>query len=82
MKRKKLLKALSSFLQREEREKRRHRNELDDLLRQLGEKEAHLEEKLQSEKEGHKKKRLRRKLETVRAQRSKGMEVLHELEEN
>lgn len=81
MKRKKLLKTLSAYLDMEERSQRKHRDELKDLLKQLKQKKIKLEEKLQHEKDERKRKRLSKELEIIRAQREKGLQALQDLME-
>lgn len=80
MKRKKLLATLTDLLGKEERRKRKHHAELNKLLKQLAEKEARLEEKLKTEKDKHKRKRLGKELEIVKAQHAKGLKTLESLE--
>ena len=79
MKRKKLLKTLSRYLNMEARNQRKHHDELKDLLKQLKQKKVELEEKLQHEKDERKRKRLGKELEIIRAQREKGLEALQDL---
>ncbi len=80
MKRKKLLKVLADLLDTEGRRKRRHSIELRELLEKLAGKEAQLEEKMLSEKDKRKQKRLRSDLAIVKAQYAKGVESLQKLE--
>lgn len=80
MKQKELLKKLTDFLDGEGRKKRKHQAELRELLRQLKEKEAQLEEKRLAEGDKNKQKRLDKKLEIVKAQYAKGLETLESLE--
>lgn len=80
MKRKKLLKALANLLDMEGRKKRKHSAELKELLEKLEVKEVQLEEKVLTEKDKRKQKRLRSELEIVKAQHAKGVETLLKLE--
>jgi len=80
MKRKKLLKALADLLDAAKRKKHRHREELRVLLKKLKDKESGLKRDLGAENDRQKQKRLRQKLEIVKAQRAKGNETLRELE--
>lgn len=80
MKRKKLLKVLTGLLNREGWKKRKHQAELQELLKQLKEKEIRLKEKILLEKDKHKQKRLSKELDIVMAQYVKGLESLQKLE--
>jgi len=80
MKRKKLLKILSDFMDGEGRKKRTHRAELKTLLIKLRKKEVELKDKLLAEKDERKHKRLEKELEIVKAQTDKGEEALQALE--
>ncbi|MCP5443913.1 MAG: hypothetical protein H6968_12845 [Chromatiaceae bacterium] len=81
MKRKKLLKRIAGWLDREGQKQRDHKDELEVLLEKLSKKEAGLEQKLSKEKNKNKQKRLSTELAIVRAQRSKGEQVLANLSE-
>lgn len=80
MKRKKLLKTLTEFLDGEGRKKRRHQAELRELLNKLKEKDTQLQEKMRTEKNKQKQERFGKELEIIRAQHAKGMETLRNLE--
>ncbi len=80
MKRKKLLKTLADLLDAEGRKKRRHSAELKELLDKLERKEALLEEKMLSETDKLRQRRLRIELDVVKAQHAKGVETLLDLE--
>ena len=82
MKRKKLLKMLTELMDREGRKKRKHAAELEELLKQLKEKQVLLEDKVEKEKDKHKRKRLAKELDIVKAQYAKGFEALQNLEMN
>ena len=81
MKRKKLLKKLTDFLGKKDRKMRENRAELEELLYNLKDKENRLEQKMQAEKDKHKRKRLSKEIEVVRAQYTKGTKVLDSLEQ-
>lgn len=81
MKRKKLLKRIAGWLDREGHKQRDHKDELEVLLEKLSKKEAGLEQKLSKEKNKNKQKRLSTELAIVRAQRGKGEQVLANLSE-
>ena len=80
MKRKKLLKKLADFLDRKGKKVRKHRAELEALLRNLRDKELQLEQKMQAEKDKQKRKRLGKEIEIIRAQYAKGSKTLQSLE--
>ncbi|NNJ93417.1 MAG: hypothetical protein HKP57_01560 [Halobacteria archaeon] len=80
MKRKKLLNKLAEFLDMKGRKQRKHSHDLEVLLMKLTEKKADLEKKILLEKDGHKRKRLGKELEIVKAQYAKGEKALRELE--
>ena len=79
MKRKKLLKALADLLDTEGR-KKRHSDELKELLEKLEGKAVQLEKKVLTEKDKRKQQRLRSELAIVKAQHAKGVESLQKLE--
>jgi len=76
MGRKKLLKKLVAFLDKEEQKQRKHRKKLKDLLKQLKEKENQLKDKVEVEKDDWKRERLRKELDIIHAQREKGIKAL------
>ena len=80
MKRRKLLKKLADLLGTEGRKQRKHRDDLETLLRKLKKKEVELEIEFRKEKDKRKAKRLGKELEIVKAQRAKGVKTLQELE--
>lgn len=80
MKRKKLLNKLAEFLDMKGRKQRKHSDELSALMIKLKKKEVDLENMLLVEKQGHKRKRLNKELDIVRAQYAKGKNTLQELE--
>lgn len=79
MKRKKLLNKIAGFLHMEERKQHKHRDELEVLLKKLKKKKVELEERVLSEDDNHKRKRLGKELEIVKAQREKGLKALQDL---
>jgi predicted nucleic acid-binding Zn-ribbon protein len=79
MKRKKLLNKLAEFLDMKGRKQRKHRDDLEELLVKLTEKKAGLEKELLREKDGHKRKRLGKELDIIRAQYAKGEQALRDL---
>ena len=79
MKRKKLLETLAGLLGKQERKRRKHHDELEKLLKKLKDKEDQLEYRASIEKDKHKRKRLVKDLEIVRAQRAKGLKTLRGL---
>lgn len=82
MKRKRLLKKLSEFLDRDARKQRKHHDELKMLLKKLREKEVALKEKMQLEKNERSQNRLGKELDIIRAQRTKGIKALQDLNES
>lgn len=82
MKRKKLLNKLAGFLDMEEHKQRKHRDELKVLLKKLKKKKVELEDKMKSEADNRKRKRLGKELEIIKAQREKGLRALRDLMES
>lgn len=82
MKRKKLLNKLAGFMDLEQRKQRKHRDELEVLLKKLEKKKAELEDKMKSENDNRKRDRLSKELEIIKAQREKGLKVLQDLRES
>ena len=79
MKRKKLLNKLAEFLDMKGRKQRKHRDDLEELLVKLTEKKAGLEKEMLREKDGHKRKRLGKELDIIRAQYAKGEQALRDI---
>ena len=79
MKRKKLLKKLADFLDRDGHKLRKHRDELKTLLKKLRKKEIELKEKMRHEKDERRLHRLGKEREIIRAQRMKGLQALQDL---
>ena len=82
MKRKKLLKKLGDFLDRDGRKQRKHRDELKMLLKKLRRKEVELKEKMRVESDERRLKRLGKEREIIKAQRTKGLKALKALKES
>lgn len=82
MKRKKLLKTLTEFLEKDKRKRRKHHAELEKLLNRLQAKETQLKEEMVREEDARKQKRLGRELEIIKAQHAKGVKALQSLEES
>lgn len=82
MKRKKLLKTLAEFWEKDKRKRGQHHAELEKLLNRLQEKEAQLKEEMVREEDARKQKRLGKKLEIIKAQHAKGIKTLQSLEES
>ena len=80
MKRKILLNKLADFLDMKGRKQRKHRDDLGVLLIKLEKKKADLEKEMLLQKDGHKRKRLGKELDIVKAQYAKGEKALRELE--
>ncbi len=74
-----VLKRLSNYLDKGERKKKVHCEQIDTLLDKLKEKESSLEKKLSNEKDPDKRKRLKIELKVVTAQRKKGRKRRKEL---
>ncbi len=75
-----LLEKLSEYLDRGQRKKRAHCEQIDGLLGKLKEKQKLLEGQLRKEKDAKKRKRLKAELKIVEAQRKKGQKRRKELE--
>lgn len=80
MKRKNLLNRLADLLDMKGRKQRKHRDDLEVLLIKLEKKKADLEKELLLQKDGHKRKRLGKELDIVRAQYAKGEKALRDLD--
>ena len=80
MKRKRLLKKLSELLDSKGRKQRKHRDELETLLKKLKRKEIELKERMRLEKDARKQKRQGKELKIVKAQYAKGGKTLQALE--
>jgi hypothetical protein len=82
MKRKRLLKKITEFLDRDGRKQRKHRDELKILLKKLKRKQIDLEEKIGQEKDERRRHRYSKELEIILAQRAKGVKALQDLKES
>ncbi len=81
MGRKKLLKKLGEFFSLDQRARQRRRDELKDILARLKKKESELRERLETETDEERRKRLQSKIKIVHQQRKKGVGMLKELHE-
>ena len=79
MGRKKLLKKLSEFFDMDVRAITKHKEELNDLLSRLKQKEIELKEKIEGEENEKIKSDLQQKIDLVHSQRKKGITMLKEL---
>lgn len=79
MGRKKLLKKLSEFFDMDVRARTKHKEDLNDLLSRLKQKEIELKEKIESEENETIKSELQQKIALVHSQRKKGVTMLKEL---
>ncbi len=79
MKTKKLLKRVGVVLEGAEAHKKVKRSALEKLLQRLAEKEAELTERLAGDLDADKAAKLTRKINLLKAQRSKGEQTLSEL---
>ncbi len=75
-----LLTKLNDYLDKGERKKKAHCERIDYLLEKLKEKQKELEDKLATENDSGKRKRLKTELRVVEAQRKKGRMRREELE--
>ncbi len=79
MKRKKLLKKLADYLSLDQRALYKRRKKLKDVLKQLREKERGLQKAYEEEQDETRKKRRGKELDTIRVQRTKGINTLKQL---
>lgn len=79
MGRKKLLQKLSEFFDMDLRARAKHKEDLNDLLSRLKQKEIELKEKMESEENEKVKSELQQKIDLVHSQRKKGITMLKEL---
>jgi predicted nucleic acid-binding Zn-ribbon protein len=80
MKPSKLVKKLKGLLNFEEQKRQRHRDELQQLLKQMKKKEKSLKEKLAAETDPSRRNRLEKEVGILHAQRKKGLKVFKALE--
>jgi len=76
---KKLLKRLADFFDMDARAREQRKEELNELLTRLKQKEVSLKEELEQEKEETALKKLAQKIDVVHTQRKKGVKMLLEL---
>jgi hypothetical protein len=79
MKKRKLLKKVSDFMDLGKRKQCARKDKLKGILKQLSAKEKKLLKKIEDERDNDKKKRLCKEAEIVHAQRLKGLKHLKEL---
>lgn len=79
MRRKKLLHRLKEFFDMDARGREQRKDELNDLLSRLKQKELELKAELEDEQDEKLKSDLARKIDVVHTQRTKGVEMLKEL---
>jgi len=79
MGRKKLLQKLSAFFDMDVRARDKKKEELNDLLSRLKQKEMELKQELETELDEHIKSKIAQKIDLVHTQRKKGLNMLKEL---
>jgi hypothetical protein len=79
MHRKKLLHRLKEFFDMDARDRGQRKDELNDLLSRLKQKEVELKEALDAAQDEHLKSEIAQKIDVVHTQRTKGVEMLMEL---
>lgn len=79
MKRKKLLEKLSDFFDLDKRKQCERKDKLKEVLKQLRDKEHKLQHKLEHEESEIKRKRLKKEVQIIHAQRTKGLKRLKDL---
>lgn len=79
MKRKKLLENLSDFFNLDKRKQCERKDKLKEVLKQLRDKERKLQHKLECEEDEVKCKRLKKEVQIIHAQRTKGLKKLKDL---
>jgi 16S rRNA C1402 (ribose-2'-O) methylase RsmI len=79
MGRKKLLQKLSEFFDMDVRARDKRKEELNDLLSRLKQKEVALKKELEKETDEDRKAKLEQKIDVVHTQRKKGLVMLKEL---
>jgi len=80
MKRKKLLNRLADYFNLGRRKQCQRKEKLKDILKHLRQKERKLQKKAENEQNGIKRKRLRKEVQIIHAQRLKGLKRLKELQ--
>ncbi|MGB5397143.1 MAG: hypothetical protein WBN96_08345 [Gammaproteobacteria bacterium] len=79
MGRKKLLKKLKEYFDMDARDRVQKKDEMNDLLSRLKQKELELKAELEEEKDKKRKKELEQKIDVVHTQRKKGVQMLMDL---
>ncbi len=79
MGRKKLLQKLSEFFDMDVRARDKRKEELNDLLARLKQKEVELKQELEKERDEQVRAKLAQKIDVVHTQRKKGVAMLKEL---
>jgi peptidoglycan hydrolase CwlO-like protein len=79
MRRKKLLHRLKEFFDMDARDRAQRKDELNDLLSRLKQKESELKAELYAEQDEQLKSEIEQKIDVVHTQRTKGIEMLMEL---
>ncbi|AKH20293.1 hypothetical protein [Sedimenticola thiotaurini] len=81
MKGKKLLEKLADYLSLDQRNQRKKREKIREVLKQLREKEHQLKARIEREQDEEKRLQLTRELDIMHAQRTKGVEMLKQLQQ-
>jgi type II secretory pathway component PulF len=81
MKRKKLLKKLNKLMGVGEDADKEQIKKLHKVLKILKEKQANLQEKLDSAQDDHERRKIKQKIEVIQRQRKKGVEVYRAMKE-
>lgn len=76
MHRKKMLKRLKEFFDMDARDREKRKDELNDLLSRLKQKEIELKAELENEQDDKVKAEIAQKIDVVHTQRTKGVEML------
>lgn len=79
MRRKKLLQRLAEFFDMDARDREKRKDELNDLLSRLKQKEVELKAELQNEQDDKLRNEIAQKIDVVHTQRTKGVEMLMSL---
>ncbi len=78
---KKLLKRLAEYFDLDAKDKARHIEDMEDVLRRLKNKEEELKAQLENEADEHERKKLQQKIDLVQGQTKKGETTLFELDD-
>lgn len=78
MKQKKLLDKLKTFFDSDERERKKQKSDIKDILKKLKKKERKLKEKLDDEKNAEKRNHIQQEIDIIYAQRKKGIKLIKE----